>query len=185
MKTEDFDEFMESGNPLKNRKNIIISLIIIIIGVLLFSFKFVGRILPLNTIIYDSIEYREEAGALNSVWEKDNQLIIIFTYAPTTYDLYDQDTEVKVYGEPLDNLYNTDDFPDFERGLKSVGFSEVSVFWYKILNYFLIVGLLVMVFGIYRMFVNPRRRVNREEMDTLRGKARQQAVELTQTHRRF
>lgn len=184
MNIEEIEDFRDKGNPLKNKKKIRINLIIIILGSILVNLGFIGKLLPLNRIIIEGEQYYSMVDRdINSVWEKDNELVLVYGYSPDTYDSYDKVTGTTIYSIELDNLFDTEDYSSFDSGLSDIGFNKLSIFLYRILIWIRIIGVLVIVTGISRFFINPRRTISGQEMATKESESSELAIELTRIHR--
>jgi len=56
---------------------------------------------------------------------------------------------------------------------------------YRILNYFIAAGIIIIIYSLSRMLINPRRTLNRQDMTIRQAEANQLSRELTQTHRKW
>lgn len=183
MRVEDYEKFVEEGNQFKNKKFFKINIVIILIGIYIIGLAYAGYLLPVNHIILEATNHHTEE-RIDSVWENEGELVLVFSYNPNRYDLYNKVTKEITYNLSLDDLYDPDAFVSYGFGLHSVGYSKTSIFLYKILVWIRIIGFITVAVGITKFFINPRRGVSYEEMSIRQNEATELSKDLTKNIRR-
>ncbi|MBI9009906.1 MAG: hypothetical protein JEZ05_07735 [Tenericutes bacterium] len=183
MEIEEYEKFVEEGNQFKNKKFLKINIVFILIGIYIIGLGYAGYLLPMNHIILEATNHHTDE-RIDSVWENENELVLVFGYSPNRYDLFNKVTKEITYNLSLDDLYDPDGFVSYGFGLYSVGYTKTSIFFYQILVWIRIIGFIIVALGFTKFFINPRRTLSYEEMSIRQNEATELAKDLTKNMRR-
>ena len=156
---------MDGNNYFSQNKSVVIKKkldkvgkILFIIGIIIFGYKFYGRLIPINAEIYDSIEYH--SSNFDEMYESNNKIIIV---CGNHIDMIDKQTNVKLYDVPSESLYDTEEYSTITSGLYSAGYEIKAHIFYTLLNPAIFIGLAFIFFGLYRNFNDPKKHRSYEE----------------------
>ncbi len=171
MREEDIADFKEEGNPLKNKNIVIRNIIIIVIGILIIVFSYLGRQLSQNSTLFDSEQHYSNISigadtklSIKALFDAGDYNVIVLGTVNNTYvfDTYNEVTGLKTYSVSEGSLYDTDLAASYVLGFKTEGYKQLSIFMYKMLKPIRVLGFIVVILGGALFFYNPRKQISRE-----------------------
>jgi len=162
MDYENIEKWKAEGNPFLHLGVIIRNVLIMLLGLLIFLFKYLALTFPFNAVLEDSFRHYDLYNvSIESVWEKgDLSVIVISTDSSIMFDVYYNSTGVKDYD--MDKLDFFTETPVagmmYYDQLEEDGFQETSIFLYKTLGFIQFIGVVIFAIGALLFTYNPRKR---------------------------
>lgn len=162
MDFEQVEKWKEEASPFHNPKIIARNVLIMILGILIFLFKYLALTFSDNAIIEDSFRHYDlDNIKIDSVWEKgDLKVIVVLANTTPYFDLYYMSSGLKLYDQELTDFfsYTPEPLMIYSDQLETDGFHTVAITLYKMLGFIQFVGALTFAIGGLMFLHNPRKK---------------------------
>ncbi|MBN2877189.1 MAG: hypothetical protein JXL85_05975 [Bacilli bacterium] len=159
-----------------DKSRLFITIALVLLGAFMFGFKYLAWTFPTNSLIRDSDVYHDHSVFL-ALYENEDNYIFVFE-SGILLDIYDKETETKVYGVTLQQLTGSIG-TDYDLLLTQGGYVRVPVFGYRILGFVQAAGVVLAVVSVLLFFFG-RGYFSREDFEVAKGEAKLKVLIATQ-----